>query len=205
MIASDPYIIEYGVSPVHLFGVVQYAHRTWGNSSTHLPFALSNLFFNSLTINLLVASACPLLCGLVSLDYLFLIPNSQQYLRKALLLNWRPLSNMRVCGMPNLVTIFHQKNFVLVSNIGEGFHFDPFGEIISFGKKPYMIPSCFGEWPDNVQSPLCKRPWIGKEIEGSSWLMNIWGISLALVALFSKFLGGFLYVRPPISLSKSFM
>lgn len=156
MIASDPYIIEYGVSPVHLFGVVQYAHRTWGNSSTHLPFALSNLFFNSLTINLLVASACPLLCGLVSLDYLFLIPNSQQYLRKALLLNWRPLSKMRVCGMPNLVTIFHQKNFVLVSNIGEGFHFDPFGEIISFGKKPYMIPSCF-ENGLTMSNPHCAK------------------------------------------------
>ena len=56
MTASAPYVRENGVSPVDLLGVVQYAHKTLGSSSAHLPLVLSNLFFNPFTIALLVAS-----------------------------------------------------------------------------------------------------------------------------------------------------
>ena len=58
---SAPYAKEYGVSHVDLRRVVLYAYNTFGNSSTHLPFVSSNLFFNLLTITLLVALAWPLL------------------------------------------------------------------------------------------------------------------------------------------------
>ena len=54
---SAPYVRENRVSPVDLLGVVQYAHRTLGNSSIHPPLAPSNLLFNLFTIALLMASA----------------------------------------------------------------------------------------------------------------------------------------------------
>ena len=40
-----------------LLRVVWYAHKTLGNSSTHLPLEPSNLLFNPFTIALFVASA----------------------------------------------------------------------------------------------------------------------------------------------------
>ena len=63
MIASTPYVRENGVSPVDLLRVVRYARKTLGNSSVHLPFLPSNLFFSPFTIALLVALAWPLLLG----------------------------------------------------------------------------------------------------------------------------------------------
>ena len=44
------------------------------------------------------------------MEYLFVIPKSQQYLLKALLSNCRTLSKIRVWGNPNWVTIFFQTN-----------------------------------------------------------------------------------------------
>ena len=59
--ASELYVIEKGVSLVDLLGVVRYAYNTCGNSSTHLPFASSNLFLSPSIMTLLVASAYSLL------------------------------------------------------------------------------------------------------------------------------------------------
>ena len=59
-----------------LLGVFWYAHKMFGNSLAHIPFVLANLFFNSLTIALLVALAWPLLCEYTRVEYLFLIPRS---------------------------------------------------------------------------------------------------------------------------------
>ena len=61
MTTSVPYVKENGVSPVDLWGVVRYAHKTLGSSSAQLPLALSNLLFNPLRIVLLTALAYPLL------------------------------------------------------------------------------------------------------------------------------------------------
>lgn len=44
------------------------------------------------------------------MKYMFFIPKSQQYLRKALLSNLSPLFEMKVCGKSNLVTMFYQTN-----------------------------------------------------------------------------------------------
>ena len=57
MTASALYVKEYGVSPVDLLEAVRYAHKTFGNSSVHLPLVPSSLFFSPLTTTLLVASA----------------------------------------------------------------------------------------------------------------------------------------------------
>ena len=85
--ASDLYVMEKGVLPMDLLGVVRYVHKIWESSSTHFPFVSSSLFFNPSTITLFVASACPLLWGYDGVEYLFFIPKSQQYLQKALLSN----------------------------------------------------------------------------------------------------------------------
>ena len=71
--ASDPYVMENGVSPIYLVRVIRYIHKIWGNSSTHFPLASSNLFFKSSTMTLFVASACPLSCGYDGVEYLFFI------------------------------------------------------------------------------------------------------------------------------------
>ena len=62
IIASAPYVIEKGVSPVDFRGVVRYVQRTCGNSSTHFPFASSNLFLNPFTMTLLTVLAYPFPC-----------------------------------------------------------------------------------------------------------------------------------------------
>ena len=111
IIASEPQVMENEVSPVNRRGVVRYVQRTSGSSSTHLPLASSNLFFSPLTITLLTASASPFPCGQARVEYLFLMLNSPQYLLKALISNWSPLSEIRVWGIPNLVTIFFHANF----------------------------------------------------------------------------------------------
>ena len=107
------YVSENGVSLVDLLGVVQYAHRTFGNSSAHIPFIPSNLFFNPVTIALLVTLTWPLLYGHAKVEYLFLISRLLQNFWKALLSNCNRLSNTRDSGTPNVVTIFLQTNFLM--------------------------------------------------------------------------------------------
>ena len=110
MTASVPYLIENGVSLIDFLGVVWYVHKMWCSLSTHFPFASSSLFFKTSMMTLFVASAWPLLWGYDRVECLFFIPNTQQYLQKVLLSNWSPLSEMRVFGTPNLVTIFRHMN-----------------------------------------------------------------------------------------------
>ena len=84
MTASALYVRENGVSPMDLLDVVRYAHSTLGNSSAHLSFAPSNLFFNPFIMALLVASAWPLLCRYAGVEYLFVMPRLSQNSWKAL-------------------------------------------------------------------------------------------------------------------------
>ena len=51
--------------------VVLYAHRTPGNSSTHFPLAESKRFLRAVKIVLFEASAWPLLCGYLGVEYRF--------------------------------------------------------------------------------------------------------------------------------------
>ena len=95
-----------------LLGVVQYAHRTFGNSSAHIPFIPSDLFFNPVTIALLVTLTWPLLYGHAKVEYLFLISRLLQNFWKALLSNCNPLFDTRDSGTLNLVTMFLHTNFL---------------------------------------------------------------------------------------------
>ena len=88
--------MEKGVSPVDLRSVVWYVQRTCGNASTHFTFASSSLFFNLLTMTLLIVLACPSPYEYAGVEYLLVMPRSQQYLLKALLSNCNPLSEMSV-------------------------------------------------------------------------------------------------------------
>ena len=65
---------------------------------------------------------------------------------------------------------------ILISNVRKGFCFDSFGELINPNKEPSLVSSCFWKWLDNIQFPLCKRPWTGNTIEDPSCLMNVRGI-----------------------------
>ena len=94
--ALAPYVIEKGISPVELRGIVRYVQRTCGNFSTYFPFASSNLFLSPLTMTLLTVLACPFSFGYARVEYLFVMPRSQQYLLKALLSNYNPMSEMSV-------------------------------------------------------------------------------------------------------------
>lgn len=104
MIASESYVMDKGVD---FLGIMRYAHNTWGSSSTLFS---SNLFFNPSMIIFFIVSAWPLPWGYAGVEYLFFMPKSQQYLQKALLSNWSPLSDMRVFRTPNLVTMFRHTN-----------------------------------------------------------------------------------------------
>ena len=125
--ASTLYIRENVVSPVYLLGIVQYAHKTLGSSLSYVPLAPSNLFFNLFIIALLVASAWPLLCGYIGVEYLFLILRSLQNLQKALLSNCNPLSDPKDSGTSNLVTMFLHTNFLtstswILANVSTSAH-----------------------------------------------------------------------------------
>ena len=98
MTASAPYVRENGVSLVDLLGVVWYAHRTLGNSSAHLPLVPSNLFFNPITMALVVASTWPLLYGYAGVEYQFVMLRLLQNSRKALLSKCNPLSDTKDFG-----------------------------------------------------------------------------------------------------------
>ena len=88
-----------------------------GHATTLLPIFPSSLFLSPFTMTLLIASACQFPWGYAGVEYLLVIPRSQQYLLKDLLLNWRPLSEMRVWGTPNSVTIFFQTNFLASTSL----------------------------------------------------------------------------------------
>ena len=104
--ASTSYFKEYGVSTVDLRNVVRYARNTFGNSSVHLPFAPSSIFFNLLTIALFITLTWSLLWGYAGFEYLFFISRSPQYLWKTLLSNCKPLSDTKDSDIPNLVPMF---------------------------------------------------------------------------------------------------
>ena len=63
-------------------------------------------------IVLLTASACLLHWGYIEVEYLFMMPRPRQKSRKTLLSNCNLLSEMRVSGIPNLVTMFFHTNFL---------------------------------------------------------------------------------------------
>jgi len=62
-IAFDPYASMNGVSSVTAFLVVHRAYSTPYNSSAHLSLASSSFFYSPYKIDLLTASAYPLVWG----------------------------------------------------------------------------------------------------------------------------------------------
>ena len=69
MTASLPYARRNGVSLVGVLVVVQYAHRTLGNSSGQIPFAPSSQVLIILSKDQFVTSTCPLACGCAGDQY----------------------------------------------------------------------------------------------------------------------------------------
>ena len=89
-----------------------------------------------------------------------------------------------------------------VPDVSKRLNFYPLGKIIHLDKEPPSIPNGSRKRSHYIQAPLSKWPRTGEWIQDSSWLMNIWGISLTLVILPHIILRSFLHARPPISLSE---
>ena len=99
--------------------------------------------------------------------------------------------------------IFPNKSLgIHVPDICQWFNFNPLSEVICADQQPHFIPCCFRERSNNIQGPLNKGLRAGQRIKDSSWLMNVWGKSLALVTFLHIFLCFLLHVWPPISLCK---
>ena len=106
MITSDPYASENGVSPVAFRFVVRYAHSASGSSSTQLPFAASSLFFIPFKIVRFEISASPFPCGYLGVEKLLSIQSSLQNSETRFPVNYVPLSETRILGIPKRHTIF---------------------------------------------------------------------------------------------------
>ena len=87
-----------------------------------------------------------------------------------------------------------------VPDVGQGFSFDPFSEVICADQQILCVSKGFRKRADNVQPPLSKRPRAGERIKKSSWLVDIWSESLALVTFSNILLRFLLHIWPPISL-----
>ena len=155
-------------------------------------------------MTLLTALACPFPYGYAGVEYLFVMPRSQQYLLKALLSNCSPLSEMRVRGILNRTTIFfpNKSLCIRIPDICQWFSFNPLGEVIRADQQISFIPCYIRERTYNVQAPFSKRPRAGQRIKDSSELMNVWCKSLALVTLLHILLYFLLHIWLPIALSE---
>ena len=99
--------------------------------------------------------------------------------------------------------IFPNKSLgIHIPDICQWFSFNPFNEVICADQQIPLISYCLREKTYNVQAPLSKRPRVGQRVKDSSWLMNVWCKSLALVTLLHMLLCFPLHIWPPIALGK---
>lgn len=142
MTTLKPYVIEKKVPPVDHISVVQYVHNTYNNSSTHLPFASSNLFFSPFTMTFHGFSLSVTLR--VSRSIIF-VSNAQFTII--------PLENFTIKLEPVVQdqcvqnskfgdNVFLDKLLcILISDVGERLSLDPFREVINSNKQPSSISS----------------------------------------------------------------
>ena len=179
--------------------MVRYVQRTCGNSSTHFPFVLPSLFLCPLTMTLLIVSACPFPYGYGGVEYLFIAISP-----KGLAIELKTV--VRDEGMRDFKlsdNIFPNKSLgIHIPDICQWFSFNPFNEVIRADQQIPLISYCLREKTYNVQAPLSKRPRVGQRVKDSSWLMNVWCKSLALVTLLHMLLCFPLHIWPPIALGK---
>ncbi|KAK2370962.1 hypothetical protein QL285_083964 [Trifolium repens] len=108
IIASVPYTMVKGASPVEDWGVVWYDHKIGKRWATHPSPLLVILLLIALKITLLADSACPLAWGCSTEMKVFCIPFPLQNWTTFSLANWVPLSDTMYLGSLNLQMIFLQ-------------------------------------------------------------------------------------------------
>ena len=91
---------------------------------------------------------------------------------------------------------------IRIFDIGQRFSFNPLCKVIHANQQISFIPCRFRKRTYNVRSSLSKGPRARQWVKDSSWLMNVWGKSLALVSLLHIFVCFLLYIWPPIALCK---
>ena len=85
----------------------------------------------------------------------------------------------------------HELFNVYILDISQCLCLCPFGEVIdSYQNKP-SITHGLGKWAENVQPPLCKGLGAVDRVQITCWLMDQWGVLLALFTL-SHILDGIL-------------
>ena len=88
---------------------------------------------------------------------------------------WNPKSSNNI--LP------HKRFCIKISNIGQRLSLNLLCEVICAYEEPSSISHHLCELLDNVQAPLCERPWIRERIQHAPRLMDAWGKPLALIAL----------------------
>ena len=76
------------------------------------PLGVIQSFLKPIDDDFVGSFGLPVSLGISWVEYLFVIPSSEQYLLKALLSNWSSLSEIRVQGTLNRVTMFLQTNLL---------------------------------------------------------------------------------------------
>ena len=89
---------------------------------------------------------------------------------------------------------------IYVLYIGNRLGLHPLCEVINTDVEPSSITRSFLEMPHYVQALMGKWPRTSEWIQNPSQLMDIWSVSLTLIALLNILLGNFLYTWPPIPL-----
>ena len=89
---------------------------------------------------------------------------------------------------------------VYVFDVRQGLSFNPLSEVVCADQQVLLVSYGFRKRVDNVWPPLGKRPRARERVKNSSWLVDIWSISLTLIALPNVLLRFILHIWPPISL-----
>lgn len=106
--ASQLYTKENDVCPVVVLGVVLFAQRINGRSSSCLPLFVFRCLLITLMIDLLLDPACLLVYGYLGVAVLNCMFHFAKNLRVGVQMNWESLSHSIFNGLLNLQIIFLQ-------------------------------------------------------------------------------------------------
>lgn len=110
-------------------------------------------------------------------------------------------------GVRDLISIdkvsTHKGNYLLLCDPAECFHLDPFCEIIYCHNNTCSCSSSFWQRPDQINSPVSKRPWWGHSSKLFWCLCGEVGKALATFATHSFLLGILVHCRLEVPLPES--
>ena len=131
---------------------------------------------------------------------LFLMPRFEQNKWNSRLSNWRPLSEMIICGIPNLYTYFStQILYFYFCDRGWCFYLHPLREVVDGDEQKLHLPLTLWQWSHDVDPPLCKWPGWGDSCHFFPWDLLDIPIPLAAITFPDKLCCILLHYRPEIA------